>query len=102
VALATAIDESRDLERLAPVGLNIVCFRYRRVGVDEAALDLINKDIVADAQESGVAVPSSTSVDGKLAIRVNLTNHRTTMDDLRRLLAFVRARGAELSDRGMR
>jgi glutamate/tyrosine decarboxylase-like PLP-dependent enzyme len=95
-ALARAIDAADDLERLAPVSLNIVCFRYRRAGLDDAALDRINMALVADTQESGVAVPSSTLLDGRFAIRVNLTNHRTTMADLERFLAFVRARGAAL------
>ncbi len=93
-ALAAAVEAAPDLELLAPVTLNIVCFRFRREGLDAGALDRLNKEIVADTQESGVAVPSSTLLDGRLAIRVNLTNHRTTMADLRRLLAFVRARGA--------
>jgi aromatic-L-amino-acid/L-tryptophan decarboxylase len=98
-ALARAVEAADDLELLAPVALNIVCFRFRRAGLDGAALDRINKDIVADTQESGVAVPSSTILDGRLAIRVNLTNHRTAMADLHRMLAFVRARGAELAAR---
>jgi glutamate/tyrosine decarboxylase-like PLP-dependent enzyme len=96
-ALAQEIAAAGDLELLAPVSLNIVCFRYRHAGIADATLDLVNKAIVADAQESGIAVPSSTLVDGRLAIRVNLTNHRTTMEDLHRLLAFVRARGAALT-----
>lgn len=98
-ALAEEIRALPDLELCAPVNLNIVCFRWRAAGIDDAALDRINKEIVADTQESGVAVPSSTLLDGRLAIRVNLTNHRTTMDDLRRLVAFVRARGPEISSR---
>jgi glutamate/tyrosine decarboxylase-like PLP-dependent enzyme len=95
-ALGRAVQATGDLELMTPVSLNIVCFRWRREGLDDDALDRINKEIVADTQESGVAVPSSTILDGRLAIRVNLTNHRTTMDDLHRLLSFVRARGAEL------
>jgi glutamate/tyrosine decarboxylase-like PLP-dependent enzyme len=98
-ALAAAIDAADDLERLAPVSLNIVCFRYRRAGIPEESLDLLNKELVVDTQESGIAVPSSTLLDGRLAIRVNLTNHRTAMADLHRFLAFVRARGAELVSR---
>ncbi len=82
------------------MSLNIVCFRYRGEGLDDAALDRLNKALVADTQESGIAVPSSTVVDGRLAIRVNLTNHRTTMEDLHRLLAFVRERGARLAASG--
>jgi aromatic-L-amino-acid/L-tryptophan decarboxylase len=93
VLLGAAIEASAHLELLAPVTLNIVCFRYRGAGNDEAALDALNKAIVIDAQESGIAVPSSTVIEGKLAIRVNLTNHRTTMADLRLLLDFVCARG---------
>jgi glutamate/tyrosine decarboxylase-like PLP-dependent enzyme len=93
VALAAEIDASPDLERMAPVALNIVCFRYRGDGEDAARLDAINKAIVVDVQESGVAVPSSTVIDGKIAIRVNLTNHRTTSEDLDRLLQLVRTRG---------
>jgi glutamate/tyrosine decarboxylase-like PLP-dependent enzyme len=96
-ALGEMVGACSDLVLVAPVGLNIVCFRYRREGLDEETLDRINKDIVADTQESGIAVPSSTIVDGRFAIRVNLTNHRTTMAHLERLLAFVRARGAALA-----
>jgi glutamate/tyrosine decarboxylase-like PLP-dependent enzyme len=91
--LAAEIQSCADLELLAPVTLNIVCFRYRGAGIDDVACDTLNKEIVIDAQENGIAVPSSTVIDGKLAIRVNLTNHRTTMADLRRLVDFVRARG---------
>ncbi len=97
-ALAAAVDACDDLERLAPVGLNIVCFRHRgRAGADAATLDHLNREIVVATQESGIAVPSTTLIDGKVAIRVNLTNHRTTMADLHRLLAFVRERGAALA-----
>jgi len=49
---------------------------------DAAALDQLNKDIVADVQESGVAAPSTTRIKGRLAIRVNITNHRTQRGDL--------------------
>ena len=96
-ALAAAVSAAPELELLAAVTLNIVCFRYRGAGLDDGTLDRLNKDLVADTQESGIAVPSSTVIDGRLAIRVNLTNHRTTMADLYRLLAFVRERGAVLA-----
>jgi glutamate/tyrosine decarboxylase-like PLP-dependent enzyme len=93
-ALGALVDSCADLERLAPVTLNIVCFRYRRAGLDSSALDALNKELVVLAQESGRWVPSSTILDGRLAIRVNLTNHRTQFSDLEALVAFVRERGA--------
>ena len=52
--------------------LNIVCFRF--YAADEADLDELNREIVADLQESGVAVPSTTRLDGKLAIIAALIN----------------------------
>ena len=68
------------LELLAPVALNIVCFRVRHE--DLAVADRINRDIVIDLQQSGVAAPSTTRIDGKLAIRVAIVNHRCRECDL--------------------
>ncbi len=74
------------LELLAPVGLNIVCFRHRG---DDA--DALNAAIVADLHESGLAAPSTTTIDGKLAIRAAIVNHRTAEPDIDRLLAATLA-----------
>src|SRR3954468_4833887 len=70
------------LELLAPVNLNIICFRYR-------ADDAVNREIVADVQVSGIAAPSSTTLDGKLAIRAAIVNHRTEERDIDALIAAV-------------
>jgi aromatic-L-amino-acid decarboxylase len=77
------------LELLAPAQLNIVCFRYR---ADDA--DRVNAEIVADIQESGIAAPSTTTLDGKLAIRAAIVNHRTDTIDLDALVAAVLEFGA--------
>jgi glutamate/tyrosine decarboxylase-like PLP-dependent enzyme len=82
------------LELLAPVNLNIVCFRYR-------ADDEINREIVADIQESGVAAPSSTTLDGRLAIRAAIVNHRTDVADVDALVAAVLDFGARRSNDGL-
>ncbi|MDE2428240.1 MAG: cytochrome D ubiquinol oxidase subunit I [Burkholderiales bacterium] len=76
------------LELLAPVNLNIVCFRYR---CDDA--DHVNREIVADLHESGIAVPSTTTVKGQLAIRAAIVNHRTGKQDIDALLCAVLAMG---------
>jgi glutamate/tyrosine decarboxylase-like PLP-dependent enzyme len=75
------------LELVAPVNLNIVCFRY-------LADDTVNREIVADVQESGVAAPSSTTLDGKFAIRAAIVNHRTEEADIDALVAAVLECGA--------
>ena len=79
-----------ELELLAPVNLNIVCFRYR---ADDA--DLINREIVADIHESGIAAPSTTTLDGRLAIRAAIVNHRTQRADIARLVAAVLSFGRQ-------
>ena len=94
--LADRVAATPELELLAPVQLNIVCFRYRHPRLAEAQLNSLNADLVADIQESGVAAPSTTLLDGRLAIRVNITNHRTDEAVLEALLAAVVARGQVL------
>jgi glutamate/tyrosine decarboxylase-like PLP-dependent enzyme len=78
------------LELLAPVPLNIVCFRVRHD--DPAEADRLNREIVIDLQESGIAVPSTTRIDGKLAIRVAIVNHRSREQDLDMVVDAVLAR----------
>ncbi|HEX8695782.1 MAG TPA: pyridoxal-dependent decarboxylase [Longimicrobium sp.] len=77
------------LELMAPVPLNVVCFRYRTPGLDAAALDAFNRELLARVQESGAAVPSSTVIGGGFAMRVAITNHRTRLPDLDLLVEAV-------------
>jgi aromatic-L-amino-acid/L-tryptophan decarboxylase len=77
------------LELLAPVQLNIVCFRYRAADPNN-----VNREIVIDIQESGIAAPSTTLLDGQLAIRAAIVNHRTDTCDLDALVAAVVRFGA--------
>ena len=88
--LAARVDDTPELERLAPVALNIVCFRYSAAG---AGLVALNAAIVADLQEAGIAAPSTTVLDGRLAIRAAIVNHRTRPEDIDGLVQGVLARG---------
>lgn len=87
--LGERIAAEPELELMAPVQLNIVCFRYR---CDDA--DKINRAIVADLQEAGAVAPSLTKIQGQTAIRAALFNHRTTQAEIDTLvdqtLAFGR------------
>ncbi|MCA8868257.1 MAG: cytochrome D ubiquinol oxidase subunit I [Rhodobacteraceae bacterium] len=94
--LATRVAAEIELEGLAPTALNITCFRFNPGGLDETRLDRINGEIVIRLQETGVAAPSTTKIDGRLAIRVNITNHRTQFADLDLLADTVLALGREL------
>ena len=71
--LAQRVKSENELELIAPVPLNIVCFRYRHA----TAADLINTEIVMDIHENGIVAPSTVRISGTLAIRAALFNHRT-------------------------
>jgi glutamate/tyrosine decarboxylase-like PLP-dependent enzyme len=87
--LAARVAAEPELELLAPVPLNIVCFRYR-AGPAEA-LNALNAAIVADIQEAGLAAPSTTSIAGHLAIRAAFVNHRSQNADADALVDAVLA-----------
>ena len=93
--LGERIDAHVDFELLAPVSLNVCCFRYVRPGASDTALDALNAKMVARLQIEGVAAPSTTRIRERLAIRVNITNHRTRREDLDILLEALEAYGAE-------
>lgn len=97
--LAGRIDGHADLERLAPAPLNIVCFRYRpsRGALVEAELDDLNREILLQLQEQGIAVPSSTRLGGRYAIRAAFVGHRTTMEDVNTLVEGVLRLGREVA-----
>ena len=91
VYLADLVRRRHDMELLAEPTLNIVCFRYIAPDITGDALDALNRDIVADLQEAGIAAPSTTRLNGCLAIRCCITNHRSTTEDLGILVDAVAA-----------
>ena len=85
-SLARLVDQSSELELLAPVSLNIVCFGLRR-----ADSDALIPGIVADLHEAGRVAPSTTTIKGRLAIRAAIVNHRTGAEDIQALVASLHA-----------
>jgi len=86
--LKRRVEAEPRLELMAPIALNIVCFRHR--GADP---DRLNAAIVADLQEQGIAAPSTTRINGAVAIRACLINHRTERRDIDALIDAILARG---------
>ncbi len=90
--LARLVEAAEDFELLAPTPLNIACLRWAPPGFG-GDLDALNREIVMRLQESGVAAPSTTMIRGRLAIRVNVTNHRTRAEDMDILFEAIRGHG---------
>jgi aromatic-L-amino-acid decarboxylase len=94
--LEERIGRTPELELVAPVALNIVCFRYR---CDNS--DAVNEQIVAQLQLSGICAPSTTVINGRLAIRTAIVNHRTTSDDINALIETTCALGQICAEQGL-
>jgi glutamate/tyrosine decarboxylase-like PLP-dependent enzyme/glutathione synthase/RimK-type ligase-like ATP-grasp enzyme len=75
--LKEQIQASSELELMASVQLNIVCFRFRAMGADR-----VNAHIVMALQEAGEVAPSTTTLNGHLVIRAAIVNHRTTCREM--------------------
>jgi glutamate/tyrosine decarboxylase-like PLP-dependent enzyme/Tfp pilus assembly protein PilF len=91
---------SPELELMASVELNIVCFRYRVAANADSARgdnsDQFNRRIVIKLQESGSVAPSTTFIHGHLAIRAAIVNHRTTRSEMDKLVEETLAAGRAL------
>jgi aromatic-L-amino-acid decarboxylase len=95
--LVGLINDHPQLELLAPAPLNVVCFRYRPAGYPEGDLNGMNKEILIRVQESGVAIPSGTVLQGRYALRCANVNHRTRRSDFELLINAVVRIGNELT-----
>ncbi|MBK9257625.1 MAG: amino acid decarboxylase [Saprospiraceae bacterium] len=84
--LEKVVIENEYLEILAPVSLNIVCYRFVVPGMSNDSLNSINKNICMELQTQGIASPSSTILHNIYAIRVAITNHRSKLEDFKVLV----------------
>ena len=98
--LGELINADPRLEVLAPIALNVVCFRFKGGKTDEVQLDGVNNEILLRLQESGVATPSSTRIAGRFAIRAANVNHRSRREDFEVLVREVIRLGEEVVREG--
>lgn len=87
--LVALVNAHPRLELLAPAPLIICCFRFVAPDLDDAALNAMNQEILWQLQESGIALPSHTVLDGRFALRVANTNQRTRREDFDVLVRAV-------------
>lgn len=95
--LAQLIDAEPHTELLAPVGLDIVCFRYNPGGMEDGALNALNEEILLQLHEQGIAIPSYTTLQGRYCLRVAIANHRSVQDDFDVLADEVARIGRKLT-----
>jgi aromatic-L-amino-acid decarboxylase len=83
------VDESPDWERLAPVTLSLVCFRYRprvedeREAMSDVEIDRLNETIMNNVNATGRVYLSHTKLHDRLTLRLSIGNIRTTEKHIR-------------------
>jgi len=96
--LAAKVDAAPDLERLADVPLNVVCFRYRPDGsADGPELDDLNRRIGEAALTDGRVFFGSTVYGGRVAFRPAIVNWRAREQDVALVAEVVRELGARFT-----
>jgi aromatic-L-amino-acid/L-tryptophan decarboxylase len=89
--LAALVRQHSQFELLAPVATSICCFRFVAPLLDIQSLNALNEEIAIELQIGGAAVTSTTTINDKTALRVNITNHRTRFEDIEILLSEISA-----------
>ena len=79
--LGDLVEADPALELMAPIGMDIVCFRFNPGDVDDEALNSLNKEILMQLHEQGIAAPSYTTLNGHYCLRVAIANHRSRQED---------------------
>jgi glutamate/tyrosine decarboxylase-like PLP-dependent enzyme len=95
--IASRVDEAPDLERLADVPLNIVCFRFRPDARSEDDIDALNRRLGAAILEDGRVYVGTTVYGGRVAFRPAVVNWRTREADVDLLVDVVGELGGRLA-----
>ena len=94
--LGQLIAKYGQLELLAPIVLDIVCFRFNPGGKSLEELNAINKEIKLQLEERAIALPGYTTLKGMYCIRIAISNHRSTNADFDDLVHHIITLGREL------
>jgi aromatic-L-amino-acid decarboxylase len=86
------IDADPDFERLAPVPLSVVCFRWRPAGrsLTDEGLDAANERLVDLVNDSGEVFLSHTRLGGRVALRMAIGHWDTRERHVRRAWELLR------------
>jgi aromatic-L-amino-acid decarboxylase len=73
--LSEIIRHEKGFELMAPVTMNLVCFRYKPEGInDENEINRFNENLLKKINATGKAHMSHTKVNGKFTIRMVIAN----------------------------
>ncbi|SFE42284.1 pyridoxal phosphate-dependent decarboxylase family protein [Thermoflexibacter ruber] len=89
---AEQLFKNPDFELIAPISLNLVCFRYKPAHVqDEQVLEVINKKIMDNLNASGKVFLTHTKLRGIFTLRVVIGQTFVNQSHVDNLLALINA-----------
>jgi aromatic-L-amino-acid decarboxylase len=92
---ASWVDAHPDFERLAPVPLSVVCFRWKpRSRRSDAELDAANQALLEAVNGSGEVFLSHTRIHHRLALRMAIGHLGTSEADVRRAWELLQQHAA--------
>jgi aromatic-L-amino-acid decarboxylase len=84
------IRNEEDFEILAPVVINVVCFRYKPEGLGEDYLNRINEKLNHALNDSGKMYLSHTVVRGKYTLRMVTGQTNVTLDHVNKAWKLIK------------
>jgi aromatic-L-amino-acid decarboxylase len=96
--LGSLIEETPDLQLMAPIELSAVCFRYVSGVHTENNLNRLNSEILRRIVERGNVYLSNATLQSRFCLRACIVNHRTTNSDIDRVVAEVLAVAKEVDN----
>jgi glutamate/tyrosine decarboxylase-like PLP-dependent enzyme len=94
---AERVEAAPDLELLADVQLNITPFRFNPGGLDNTALDEINRRLGQEVLNDGRFLVGTSKLGTRTIFRPAFSNWRTRTSDIDEFLATVRSIARELA-----
>lgn len=94
--LGDLLDGAADFERLTPVPLSVLCFRYCPPGYEVVKLDDLNQALAAAVEQDRRVYLTTTQLNGQTVLRACNVNYRTERCHVEYLLAVLRELGERL------
>jgi glutamate/tyrosine decarboxylase-like PLP-dependent enzyme len=95
--LAELIRKEPNMEIMAPVISNAVCFRYVPDDINESDIEGINLMILNELWKINALMISSTTIKGKYMLRACNVNHRSKYSDFNILVERIKSIGKTLA-----
>jgi aromatic-L-amino-acid/L-tryptophan decarboxylase len=95
--LSEAVRSDTDFEIMAPITLNLVCFRYHPAGIDDTdALNRANELLLNMVNQSGKAYLSHTRLSGQFVLRMVVAQTRVELRHVEAAWKLIRQKAGQL------